>query len=418
MTKRHTPKYRRQRRPNSTDQAFVEIHGHRHYLGPFDSPASRQAYHRLVADLDSNDGILRPSVSDCTIDDLIQAFFAHAKAYYRHADGSPTSELQNIRLALRRLRSLHGSSLAADFGPRALKTLQQHMVNEHLARGYINRTMGRIRRMFRWAVSEELLDASVYHALQSVPGLKKGRSAARETGPVQPVPQHLIAAIEPLVSRPVWALIQLQLTTAARPGELVIMRPIDLDMSEPIWTYAPTQHKNAYRDHDRSIFIGPQGQETLQPFLTGRSVDAFLFSPLEAESERRAHRADQRRTPLSCGNRTGTNRVATPCRSAGPRYTTTSYARAIARACEMAFPIPSEILAEADDEIRVRLTAEWRRDHRWSPHQLRHNAATTLRREYGLEVAQVMLGHARADVTQVYAAANRRRGKEIAAQFG
>ena len=39
----------------------------------------------------------------------------------------------------------------------------------------------------------------------------------------------------------------------------------------------------------------------------------------------------------------------------------------------------------------------------WSPNRLRHTAATEIRRQFGLEAAQVTLGHATADVTQVYA---------------
>jgi site-specific recombinase XerC len=39
----------------------------------------------------------------------------------------------------------------------------------------------------------------------------------------------------------------------------------------------------------------------------------------------------------------------------------------------------------------------------WTPNQLRHGFATAVRAEYGLEAAQVLLGHSRADVTQVYA---------------
>jgi integrase len=44
------------------------------------------------------------------------------------------------------------------------------------------------------------------------------------------------------VSRQVWALIQLQLLTGARAGELVGMRPIDLDTSGRIWMFSPQEH--------------------------------------------------------------------------------------------------------------------------------------------------------------------------------
>jgi integrase len=39
----------------------------------------------------------------------------------------------------------------------------------------------------------------------------------------------------------------------------------------------------------------------------------------------------------------------------------------------------------------------------WHPNQLRHNFATLARRQFGSEAAQVVLGHSRADMTQVYA---------------
>jgi hypothetical protein len=45
--------------------------------------------------------------------------------------------------------------------------------------------------------------------------------------------------------------------------------------------------------------------------------------------------------------------------------------------------------------------------------QPRHSHGTKLRKEHGLEAAQVMLGHSRADVTQVYA----ERGQQLAATF-
>ena len=39
----------------------------------------------------------------------------------------------------------------------------------------------------------------------------------------------------------------------------------------------------------------------------------------------------------------------------------------------------------------------------WKPHQARHSVATRVRARFGLEAAGVYLGHARADVTEVYA---------------
>jgi hypothetical protein len=60
----------------------------------------------------------------------------------------------------------------------------------------------------------------------------------------------------------------------------------------------------------------------------------------------------------------------------------------------------------------------WRKEHRWHPNQLRHSFATRVRKHHGLEAAQVLLGHSRADVTQVYAERNDELAAKVAAKIG
>jgi hypothetical protein len=45
-------------------------------------------------------------------------------------------------------------------------------------------------------------------------------------------------------------------------------------------------------------------------------------------------------------------------------------------------------------------------------------AATVIRARYGLEAAQTVLGHARADVTQVYAERDESRARDVMAAMG
>ena len=53
------------------------------------------------------------------------------------------------------------------------------------------------------------------------------------------------------------------------------------------------------------------------------------------------------------------------------------------------------------------------------PHQLRHNYATNVRREYGLEAAQILLGHSSALVTDaVYAERDMSKPIKIARTIG
>ena len=197
--------------------------------------------------------------------------------------------------------------------------------------------------------------------------------------PVIPVPEPNIAAIKLFVSRQIWALICLQLHTGARIGELVKLGAIDIDTSRQTWIYQPDDHKNIFRDHTRTIAIGPKGREILRPFMADRAVDSYLFDPREAESERRKRQAAVRVTPLSRGNRPGSNRTAEPKRPPAACYTVTAVRRAISRACKRA-KVPS-----------------------WHPHQLRHNTATTIRRESGVDVSGTTLGHRSLSTTELYA---------------
>ncbi len=54
----------------------------------------------------------------------------------------------------------------------------------------------------------------------------------------------------------------------------------------------------------------------------------------------------------------------------------------------------------------------------WCPLQIRHSAGTAVRAEYGIEGAQHHLGHARADVTQIYAETSLEQAKTVALRIG
>ncbi len=400
------------RHHKATGQAYAVLNGKAVYFGRVDDPQAEQKYHQAIAEWLAAGKQLPADPDVITVKEVLSRFWVHAKDYYRTITDGRVKELEQFRLAIRPLADIYGESRAVDFGPRALKAVRQQMIARGWCRPYINKQINRIRHIFKWAVSDELIPGDVLHALQAVPGLRKGRGQAPEPEAVKPVPAEQVNAIEPFVSRQVWAMIQLQLSTAARAGEICQMRPCDIDRKGKVWVYRPEAHKTAHHGFDRKIFIGPRGQQALAPFLL-RDPDAYCFSPVEAETERRQRLHEHRTTPLSRGNVPGSNVKDDPQWSPGDRYTTCSYRRAIARACDQAFPLP-EPLAKRDDETNAqwqeRLTpgqkAElkaWRKDYRWHPHQLRHNSATELRKEFGIEAARIILGHRSAAITEVYA---------------
>lgn len=90
----------------------------------------------------------------------------------------------------------------------------------------------RVRRRFKWTTAHELVPVSVYQSLSTLAPLRRGRSAARETERIDPVPQHLLDGVRPYLSRLVRALAELQLLTGARAGELLDLRPCNIEMDE------------------------------------------------------------------------------------------------------------------------------------------------------------------------------------------
>jgi integrase len=398
-------------------------------LGPYGSDASHERYARVLAEWKAS--IRRPPVDRklgpaLSVNEFIEAFWSHAEAYYRHADGTPTSEISDFRYSLKPLRKLYGLMAVGDFTPQCLKAVRQHMVEADWSRCVINQRIGRIRRMFRWGVSEGLVPVTVSQALGTVAGLSRGRSGAREMEPVKPVPEAFIDAVRPYASRHVWAMVELQRLTGMRPGEVVQMRARDLETSGAVWFYRPSRHKTEWRGKDRVVALGPRAQAIVKEFLTP-DLAAFLFSPRRAMEERAIELRARRRTPVqpSQRNRRKPRREKQP----GERYTRESYTRAIAtaalRADQAARQAAEDAAAAADGRQPARVPLKLRAERQgerlvphWCPLQLRHNHATEVRRRYGLEAAQVMLGHSRADVTQVYAERDLSLAERIAGECG
>jgi integrase len=255
------------------------------------------------------------------------------------------------------------------------------MIDGRLCRTEINKRVRRIVRAFKWAVSEEMVPPAVHQALKTVQGLRPGRADVRESEPVRPVSDAFVDAIRPFVSRQVWAMIELQRLTGMRPGEVVIMRARDIDVGGRIWCYVPATHKTAHHGKQRRIYLGPASQAILREWLRPE-LDKYLFSPTEAESERNARRRQARRTPVRSSQRA--RRVRRPRVLPKDHYAVDSYRQAIDRGIKAANSRGISVAA-------------------WHPHQLRHNAATRLRREFGLDVARAVLGHSSPVVTEVYA---------------
>jgi integrase len=387
-------------------------------LGAYGTKESRLEYARVIAEWQAADRRLPPpeAGSGLTINELILAYLPHIERHYRHADGTPTNELTDIKITLRPLKKLYGHTPAAAFGPLALKALRNHLIQQPitrrvktidpetgnvswqekvirigLARGVINQRINRIRRLFKWAVAEELVPSSVLEGLRAVAGLQRGRTEARETEPIRPVAIALVEATMPFLGPVIADMLQLQLLTGSRSGEICVMRACDIDMTGSVWLYRPARHKTEHRGKGRVIVLGPRAQEIVKRYLKA-NVEAYLFSPREAMEAWHQKLREQRKSRVQPSQVNRKKRR--PRRVPGERYSPEAIARAIRRAC-MRAGLPH-----------------------WFPHQLRHLAATQIRREYGVELARIILGHATAFTTEIYAECDRKQAMEVVAKIG
>jgi len=383
------------------------------YLGEYGSPESYEEYRQVVAEhlgCDSqNQGDAESPSSldpnDWTVAEMVVKYDDFASTHYVK-NGEPTDD--RYRAAIRPLVELYGSTLARDFGPKKLKALREAIIQrgnlrtaefdalgnltksgEPLGRGYVNNLIKSVIRMFKWAVTEEKVPPSVPAALRAVGGIRKGRDRrVREPEPIKPVPEQDFEPVVNTASPQIATMLQVQRLTGMRPDEVTIIRTCDIDRSGAVWVYRPNSHKLEWLDQEKEILLGPRAQKLLEPWLEARRPDEYLFSPLEA-AEANARELEKRR-------RRPNGRKVRLCKARPPRehYDDRAYRQAVIRACRRAG------VSE------------------WSPGRLRHSAATEIRKKYGAEAAQLVLGHRNLSTTEIYAEKNREQYEQIVKEIG
>lgn len=331
----------------------------------FGTPEADRAYDQWVREfLDRAAPTVAPGMPGCTVDQLLDGFLVHADGYYRKR-GSVTSEVRIFEAAARAVRDRPGLAArpANDFRPRDLVAVQKALAAQGLARRTVNAYCWRVVRIWRWGVAQELVRGEVLVALEAVPGLARGRSAARETAEVGPVDVAVVEACLPFLPDATAAVVRLLLASAMRPQEALMLRPCELDTSAEPWAYrvAAGANKTEHAGRARVVHLGPRARGVLGPWVARcYSRQSWVF----------------------------------PGRSPGTHYTHSGLRTALDAAIRKA-GVPH-----------------------WSAGQLRHTQATLIRARFGSETAQAVLGHADIKTTEIYAERDTAAARKAAEELG
>jgi len=255
--------------------------------------------------------------------------------------------------------------------------------------------------VWQWGVGREITTEAQKQLLKEVRPLRTGQTTAKDNTRRALVTEAEFEKVAKHTTTVVADMLRLIWLTAMRPGEICRMRPFDIlrDESE-CWLYIPGRgkspvgdHKTAHRQRVRAIPLTSCAQSILKPRIKNRKPLEFIFSPAEALQEAQDQRAANRKTPMSCGNRPGTNRKQHPMIKPGKMYLSSSLCNTVKRACKRAGV------------------------ERFAPYDLRRSAATRIRSKLSKEAAKLLLGHVSTDTTEIYLLEEVQEAMKVAKQL-
>jgi integrase len=301
-----------------------------------------------------------------TVAAAAELYAHHADTYYTGHDGRPTREPAKCRAALAHLAAVAGSVPVGRLTRRHVEDTRARMVELGWNRRTINQAVARIKRAVGWLADEGHVPDTVAASVSRLKHLKRFRGGVPEPEPVEPVGWETVEATLPKLREPWRSLVLLQWWSGLRPGEAcgLWVGAVETtgDPATPAVLDFGRRHKTGWHGHTKRVPLGPRAWEVLAPWVDG-AREAGRDAVFVCRGEVKAPRE-------------------------------TSYAKAVQTACGRAGVGP------------------------WAPNQIRHAYATRVRAAFGLDAAQVALGHAGADVTQVYAERDQAAAAKVAAALG
>lgn len=257
----------RQHKPSG--HAIVVWDGVTYYLGNFGSVESVNKYQGICSNITLFGIPIVDAKTKLSVRKMAEEFLSNLPKNF------PVSSLEPIpiRRSVLQMVSLQGDLDAETYSPAKFHQLRQHWIDRGLSVSTINKYHNYILMMFRWAAMMDYLSSSVWHNLTTVGKLKPMRSPARDPKKVEPVELSDVEAIRMHVSPMVWEIIQIQLVTGMRAGEVLSMTNGQIKDG----VYRPENHKNKWRGHRREVHLGPIARKIIARLSEGLGPDDRIF---------------------------------------------------------------------------------------------------------------------------------------------
>ena len=348
--KKHQLKLPKLRHQKSRNCCVVRLDGKDHYGPKWNAGDAESWYQQLISDYLHRQQALA-RLTIVSVRDMTLQFLEYSKARHKPETSS------NYARACRYLCDVAGDLDACQLTLAHIESLRDIRIAAGNRRKYINDMVGRVKQLIKWSQRYMYMTSETVASILALEPISANHPFVTPSEPVRPVSIDLINQVLPHLNDNVGAMIRLQLYSGARPGEIIRLKPERMDTSDDVWIYRPDSHKTDSYGHIRQIAFGPKSIPILETRMD-RPAGGYAFN-------------SDRHDPASC-------------------YSKDTYGRAIRRGCERAGV------------------------SRFTPHQLRHTAATFIQQQYGITGAQLMLGHSSPKTTAIYAQQNLTLQKTIA----
>lgn len=289
--KQTVPTYRLHR---ASGLACCYVNRERKYLGKFGSPESKRRFAEIVSEATaagSHPLVSHPAskAAPATVNELLLRFASDELPRYADA------EQHCFKGVIRILHQLFGETPAANFGPLSLRAVRESMIRGAKAdelpapppgqtpkdrkpwsRSFINKQVKRLRLIFKFGTSWEMVPQTVCDSLRSVRSLSAGESDATESTPRTAVPPADLKAVRDILADEHRDIFDLLLLTGARPGEIVDLTTGAIDRSGDVWRAELRSHKTSHMGKRRVLFFNATAQVILLRHFKA-DPDAKLF---------------------------------------------------------------------------------------------------------------------------------------------